>query len=125
MNLNELFEILRKDNLKEVINNLDSVKLDFDGGLATFKSVEELENALIDCESDFEEDIINDYEVLDNVLYVYTYYTKNTKKRDLIKVLEKLDRILIYHNKNLKKLQYNELDEARNLLIKVLKQMED
>jgi hypothetical protein len=46
-------------------------------------------------------------------------------KKELIKVLDKLDHILDYNNKNLTNKQYHELDEAREILIATLKNMED
>lgn len=49
----------------------------------------------------------------------------NEQKQRLIEVLDKLDNILDYHNKNLTNYQYETLDEARDILLEELKQMED
>jgi hypothetical protein len=49
----------------------------------------------------------------------------NEQKQRFIEILDKLDNILDYHNKNLTKHQYNTLDEAREILLEELKKMED
>lgn len=49
----------------------------------------------------------------------------NIEKQELIKVLDLIESIVDYNNKNLTKKQYYDLDNAREILLEVLKNMED